>query len=33
MLNFLIGPVVGAVIGYFTNDIAIRMLFKPDHAK
>ena len=33
MLNFLIGPVVGAVIGYFTNDIAIRMLFKPHHAK
>lgn len=27
------GPVVGAVIGYITNDIAIRMLFKPHQAK
>lgn len=25
----MIGPAVGAVIGYITNDIAIRMLFKP----
>ncbi|MBO7609155.1 MAG: DUF445 family protein [Muribaculaceae bacterium] len=29
MYSFFIGPAVGAVIGYITNDIAIRMLFKP----
>ena len=28
-LQTLSGPVVGAVIGYITNDIAIRMLFRP----
>lgn len=28
-LQNLAGPVVGAVIGYITNDIAIRMLFRP----
>lgn len=28
-LTFLIPPVLGAVIGYITNDIAIRMLFRP----
>ena len=33
MYHFLIGPAVGAVIGYITNDIAIRMLFRPHHAK
>jgi len=33
MLHFLIGPAVGAVIGYITNDIAIRMLFRPHQAK
>jgi uncharacterized membrane protein YheB (UPF0754 family) len=22
-------PVAGAIIGYFTNDIAIKMLFRP----
>lgn len=27
--QFLIGPAVGAVIGYITNDIAVRMLFRP----
>ena len=32
-LNYIIGPAVGAVIGYITNDIAIRMLFRPHHAK
>ena len=31
MYSFFVGPVVGAVIGYITNDIAIRMLFKPHH--
>jgi uncharacterized membrane protein YheB (UPF0754 family) len=29
---FLAPPVVGGVIGYFTNDIAIRMLFRPYQA-
>ena len=33
MLHYLIGPAVGAVIGYITNDIAIRMLFRPHQAK
>lgn len=33
MLHYLIGPVVGAAIGYITNDIAIRMLFRPHQAK
>lgn len=32
-LSFFAGPAVGAVIGYITNDIAIRMLFKPYQAK
>ena len=32
-LSYIIGPAVGAVIGYITNDIAIRMLFRPHHAK
>jgi uncharacterized membrane protein YheB (UPF0754 family) len=29
ILNLLIPPSIGAVIGYFTNYIAIKMLFKP----
>ena len=33
MYQYFVGPVVGAVIGYITNDIAIRMLFKPHTAK
>jgi len=33
MLHYLIGPAVGAVIGYITNDIAIRMMFRPHRAK
>jgi len=32
-LDYVMGPLVGAVIGYITNDIAIRMLFKPHNAK
>ena len=28
-LHILAGPVVGAVIGYFTNHIAVKMMFKP----
>ncbi len=33
MYQYFVGPLVGAVIGYITNDIAIRMLFRPHHAK
>ena len=33
MLHYFIGPAVGAIIGYITNDIAIRMLFRPHQAK
>ena len=28
-LQWLIGPIVGAIIGLITNGIAIRMLFRP----
>lgn len=28
-LNFIIKPLIGAVIGYVTNDIAVKMLFRP----
>ena len=31
ILKLLAGPVIGAVIGYFTNYIAVKMLFKPLH--
>ena len=30
-LNILSGPIVGGVIGYFTNYIAVKMLFRPHH--
>ena len=33
MIQYFVGPLVGAVIGYITNDIAIRMLFRPHKAK
>jgi len=29
ILNIISGPVIGAVIGYFTNYIAVKMLFRP----
>ena len=32
LFEILAGPVIGAVIGYITNDIAIRMLFRPHKA-
>ena len=32
LIQILSGPIVGAVIGYITNDIAIRMLFRPHKA-
>lgn len=28
-INFILAPVIGAIIGYITNDIAIKMLFHP----
>lgn len=28
-IQFLIGPVIGLIIGYVTNNIAIKMLFRP----
>lgn len=31
-LSFLAGPIVGAVIGYFTNYLAVKMLFRPRKA-
>lgn len=31
--HYIMGPAIGAVIGYITNDIAIRMLFRPHAAK
>lgn len=31
MINIIAGPLVGAVIGYFTNFIAVKMLFRPLH--
>lgn len=31
--SYIIAPLLGAVIGYITNDIAIRMLFRPHTAK
>mgnify|MGYP002623902738 CR=1 FL=1 len=33
MVQYILGPLVGAAIGYITNDIAIRMLFRPHQAK
>lgn len=33
ILHYISGPALGAVIGYITNDIAIRMLFRPHTAK
>ncbi len=33
IISYIIPPLVGAVIGYITNDIAIRMLFRPHQAK
>lgn len=31
IVNIISGPLVGAVIGYFTNYIAVKMLFRPLH--
>lgn len=32
-VSYIVRPLIGAVIGYITNDIAIRMLFRPRTAK
>lgn len=32
MLKFILAPVVGGIIGYITNDLAIKMLFRPRKA-
>ena len=32
-ISYLVAPLLGGVIGYITNDIAIRMLFRPHKAK
>ena len=32
-LSYLLGPVTGGIIGYFTNWLAIKMMFRPHQAK
>jgi len=32
-MSYIVAPLLGGVIGYITNDIAIRMLFRPHKAK
>lgn len=32
MIRYIIAPLVGGIIGYITNDLAIRMLFRPRQA-
>lgn len=32
-MSYIVAPLLGGVIGYITNDIAIRMLFRPHTAK
>lgn len=32
-VSYVLAPVLGGIIGYITNDIAIRMLFRPHNAK
>lgn len=32
-MSYIVSPLLGGVIGYITNDIAIRMLFRPHKAK
>ena len=32
-LSYLLGPAVGSIVGYVTNDVAIRLLFKPTRPK
>ena len=32
-LSYYLGPLTGSIIGYFTNWLAIKMMFRPHHAK
>ena len=32
-ISYIVAPLLGGIIGYITNDIAIRMLFRPHKAK
>lgn len=32
-MSYIVAPCLGGLIGYITNDIAIRMLFHPHKAK
>ena len=32
-ISYMLAPALGGIIGYITNDIAIRMLFRPHKAK
>ena len=32
-ISYILAPALGGIIGYITNDIAIRMLFRPHKAK
>lgn len=32
-LSYLLGPLTGGIIGYFTNWLAIKMMFRPHKAK
>lgn len=32
-IEYIVAPLIGGIIGYITNDIAIRMLFRPHTAK
>ena len=33
MLKYIAAPLIGALIGYCTNYIAVKMLFRPRHEK
>lgn len=33
IISYIVAPVVGGIIGYITNDLAIRMLFRPHEEK
>ena len=33
ILGYVSGPIIGAIIGYFTNYIAVKMLFRPYYPK
>lgn len=33
IISYIVAPVIGGIIGYITNDLAIRMLFRPHEKK